>query len=176
MRVHQALTNPTCRIATVDGTCGFCRKLAGPDAFAAEDVVWHFPHSVAILGLWQFYQGYTVLVARTHASELSQLAPPIRMAYLEEMCVLARAIEAAFQPRKLNYELLGNQVPHLHWHLFPRASEDPEHLQPVWIALDRAERDPDEKARLQQPRLPLNRSATVARLQQHLSTLAGSME
>ena len=45
------------------------------------------------------------------------------------MCLLARAIETAFRPHKLNYELLGNQVPHLHWHLFPRYADDPDALQ-----------------------------------------------
>ena len=65
------------------------------------------------------------------------------------MCVLARAIERAFHPRKVNYELLGNQVPHLHWHLFPRYDHDPEVLKPVWFALERAERDEGERRRLE---------------------------
>jgi diadenosine tetraphosphate (Ap4A) HIT family hydrolase len=71
-----------------------------------------------------------------------------RRGYLDEMCLLARAIEDSCRPLKLNYELLGNQVPHLHWHLFPRYASDPEALKPVWLALDRAEHDPDEAQRL----------------------------
>jgi diadenosine tetraphosphate (Ap4A) HIT family hydrolase len=103
---------------------------------------------VAILGPWQYYQGYCILVARTHATELSQLPDAERVAYLNEMCLLARAIENTFHPRKVNYELLGNQVPHLHWHLFPRYDHDPEVRKPVWLALDRAERDESERQRL----------------------------
>jgi diadenosine tetraphosphate (Ap4A) HIT family hydrolase len=38
----------------------------------------------------------------------------------------------AFAPRKLNYELLGNAAPHLHWHLFPRHADDPRPIGPVW--------------------------------------------
>ena len=38
----------------------------------------------------------------------------------------------AFAPRKLNYELLGNSVAHLHWHLFPRHADDPNPQWPVW--------------------------------------------
>jgi diadenosine tetraphosphate (Ap4A) HIT family hydrolase len=117
--------------------CPFCDKLSALSELPGDEVVWQFAHSVALLGPWQFYHGYCVLVARTHATELSQLPPDERRAYLDEMCLLAAAIEAAFRPHKLNYELLGNQVPHLHWHLFPRSAHDPDVLNPVWLALDR---------------------------------------
>lgn len=122
-------------------SCFFCDKLARLDDLSDDEVVWRFPNSVALLGPWQYYQGYCILVARRHASELSQLSLEDRHAYFEEMCTLARAIETAFQPRKMNYELLGNQVPHLHWHLFPRRFDDPEMLKPVWLSLERAEQD-----------------------------------
>src|SRR5947209_5759036 len=82
-----------------------------------------------------------ILVARTHATELSCLPDAERPGFLDEMSLLAKAIEASFPPRKMNYELLGNQVPHLHWHLFPRPFDDADPLRPVWFALDRAEQD-----------------------------------
>ena len=50
----------------------------------------------------------------------------------------------AFRPRKLNYELLGNSVPHLHWHLIPRYSDDPMRTVPVW-------ENPNFVASLRQP-------------------------
>jgi diadenosine tetraphosphate (Ap4A) HIT family hydrolase len=134
-----------------------------------EEVVWQFARSVALLGPWQYFHGYCLLVARTHATELSQLDEEERRTYFEEMCLLARAIETSLHPRKLNYELLGNQVPHLHWHLFPRSATDPEVLQPVWLALARAERDPAERSRLQTG--PLNRSATTDLLRRRLREL-----
>jgi diadenosine tetraphosphate (Ap4A) HIT family hydrolase len=129
--------------------CPFCLKLARIDSLSADELVWQFPHSVALLGPWQYYQGYCILVARRHATELNQLAEEERAAYFREMCLLAKAIGAAFRPRKLNYELLGNQVPHLHWHLFPRYDHDPEVLKPVWTALERADRDEKERERFQ---------------------------
>jgi diadenosine tetraphosphate (Ap4A) HIT family hydrolase len=151
----------------MDGNnCPFCAKLQALQQLADEEVVWQFPHSVALLGTWQFYHGYCVLVARRHATELSQLSADERRGYLDEMCRVAAAIEQAFRPHKLNYELLGNQVPHLHWHLFPRSADDPGRLQPVWLALDRAERDAAEKQRLQTG--PLDRRATTAALRQAL--------
>jgi diadenosine tetraphosphate (Ap4A) HIT family hydrolase len=32
----------------------------------------------------------------------------------------------------MNYELLGNQVPHIHWHLVPRLPADPDLRSPIW--------------------------------------------
>ena len=55
--------------------CPFCRKLADPDGWPADEVVWRFPHAVAVLGPWQFYTGYCVLISRMHATELSGLGP-----------------------------------------------------------------------------------------------------
>src|SRR6516162_2690674 len=126
--------------------CPFCRKLTTLHELPDEEIVWQFAHSVALLGTWQYYHGYCLLIARQHAAELHQLPDDVRRAYLEEMCLLAQAVAECFQPRKLNYELLGNQVPHLHWHLFPRRPDDPEVQKPVWLALDRAERDEAERS------------------------------
>src|ERR1700761_4399876 len=103
-----------------DSNCTFCKAVANPVATWGENLVWEFPHSFAVLGPWQFFTGYCLLVSREHATELSQLGPH-RAVYLHEMSQLAEAIESCFRPHKLNYELLGNQVPHLHWHLFPRS-------------------------------------------------------
>jgi diadenosine tetraphosphate (Ap4A) HIT family hydrolase len=146
--------------------CPFCAKLAAPDGWPADDIVWRFPHSVAVLGPWQFYTGYCVLVGRAHATELSQLGPA-RAAFLDEMATLAEAIETTFRPHKLNYELLGNMVPHLHWHLFPRSADDPDRLRPVWFALDKADADPAERRRLETG--PAPRSDAAARLRSTLS-------
>jgi diadenosine tetraphosphate (Ap4A) HIT family hydrolase len=91
------------------------------------------PASVAILGHDQFYRGYTVVIARTHATELYHLADAELTQYLADMVRVARALDQAFQPRKMNYECLGNAVAHLHWHLFPRYAGDPNPTRPVWV-------------------------------------------
>jgi diadenosine tetraphosphate (Ap4A) HIT family hydrolase len=152
--------------------CPFCRKLEAPSGAPDDNVVWRFPHSVALLGTWQVYRGYCILAARRHATELSALPDDVRRAYLDEMCVLARAIETCFRPDKLNYELLGNLVPHLHWHLFPRRRDDPDVRKPVWLALDRAERDGEWRRRCEGD--PAERPATTAALRQQLQTLGAT--
>lgn len=114
-----------------DPDCPLCRRLAAP--LGPDALVWEFRHSVALLGDWQAYRGYCVLVSRQCAGELIDLPPDILTAYFAEMATLAGAIREAFRPRKLNYECLGNQVPHPHWHVFPRFDGDPNRLQAPWL-------------------------------------------
>ena len=80
----------------------------------------------------QYYQGYALFQCRECVSELHDLRPRLRSEFLGEMCLVAEAMFRAFKPAKLNYELLGNKVPHLHWHLIPRYSDDPKPRVPVW--------------------------------------------
>lgn len=151
-----------------DPDCPFCKKLAELAKLPAEDIVFEFKHSVAFLGPWQYYPGYCVLVSKEHASELSQLGKN-RAAFLEEMAVLAEAIEKCFPPHKLNYELLGNQVPHLHWHLFPRSKDDPDRLRAVWFELEKADKSAEDKKRLETGKL--TRAETSRRLREYLKHL-----
>lgn len=80
----------------------------------------------------QYYRGATFFVARACVVELHELSRPDRTAHLVEMGEVAEAVCRAFGPRKLNYEALGNTVPHLHWWLTPRYSGDPWPRRPIW--------------------------------------------
>ncbi len=53
------------------------------------------------------------------------------------MALVAEAVYHSFEPRKLNYELLGNTDNHMHWHLFPRYKDDPDPKRAVWV-IDRS--------------------------------------
>jgi len=90
------------------------------------------PASIAILAPDQYYKGYTMVVSKTHAVELYELPERQSTQYFQDMVAVARAIAAAFTPRKMNYEVLGNTVGHLHWHLFPRYEWDPNPKRPTW--------------------------------------------
>lgn len=80
----------------------------------------------------QYYRGASFFVARACVTELHELGPDGRAAHLVEMGEVAEALYRAFGPRKLNYEALGNTVPHLHWWLTPRYSGDPWPRRPIW--------------------------------------------
>ena len=94
--------------------------------------IYELPTAIAILLPDQYYSGYTLVVAKTHATELYHLPESESTQYCKDMLRVAKAIAAVFQPRKMNYELLGNTVPHLHWHLVPRYGWDPNPQRPIW--------------------------------------------
>lgn len=85
-----------------------------------------------VLGWYQRFKGYTVFDCKVHASELHQLEPAFKIKFLEEMSIVAEAVFNIYKPDKMNYELLGNGVSHLHWHLYPRVSGDTPRKGPVW--------------------------------------------
>jgi len=80
----------------------------------------------------QFFPGYCFVVAREHVTELFQLDPAARSAVIEEVNSTAAALYRLFKPDKMNYELLGNMVPHMHWHLVPRFRSDRLWPRPIW--------------------------------------------
>ena len=80
----------------------------------------------------QFFPGYTFVFPREHLTELFHLDREKRSAVMEEVTAVAAALYNLFQPAKMNYELLGNMVPHMHWHLVPRFAGDPLWPRPIW--------------------------------------------
>lgn len=80
----------------------------------------------------QFFSGYTYLILKRHVTELYRLTASERLQMIEELSRVAQALDAVFRPVKMNYELLGNQVPHIHWHVVPRLADDPNPRWPVW--------------------------------------------
>lgn len=91
-----------------------------------------FKHSYAVLNRDQFFPGYCLLFTREHVTELFHLEPKVRGGLMEEVNTLAAALQQVFAPTKMNYELLGNMVPHIHWHLIPRHNSDPLWPRPIW--------------------------------------------
>jgi diadenosine tetraphosphate (Ap4A) HIT family hydrolase len=72
----------------------------------------------------------TIVVWRgRHVAEPTQLSDDEATQYWRDVLIVGRAIETAFRPVKLNYNLLGNSLPHLHTHIVPRYADDPK---PGW--------------------------------------------
>jgi diadenosine tetraphosphate (Ap4A) HIT family hydrolase len=75
-------------------------------------------------------RGYTISIWRgRHVAEPTELPDDEASAYWLEVVRVGRAIETHLQPVKLNYDLLGNSLPHLHTHVIPRYADDP---RPGW--------------------------------------------
>lgn len=80
----------------------------------------------------QTYLGYTIFLCKQHCVELHELDADFKQKFLAEMSIVASAVYATFKPNKLNYELLGNQNPHMHWHIIPRRKTDFEYNKSIW--------------------------------------------
>lgn len=80
----------------------------------------------------QFFPGYTFVFTKEHIAELFHLDQATRTAVMEEVTAVAAALYRLFKPAKINYELLGNMVPHMHWHVVPRFTGDPLWPRPIW--------------------------------------------
>ncbi len=84
-----------------------------------------------VIGDYQYFKGYTLFLCKIHVTELHKLSSRFRQKFLKDMSTVAEAVFNAFRPEKLNYELLGNAEPHLHWHIFPRYKKE-FYKGPVW--------------------------------------------
>jgi diadenosine tetraphosphate (Ap4A) HIT family hydrolase len=68
--------------------------------------------------------GYACLVFARHAIELHDLTEAEGSALMRDIRRLSAAISRIVNPVKMNYEVHGNTVPHLHVHFFPRYRGD----------------------------------------------------
>jgi len=111
-----------------EAACRACRgEWPGVDAFIAD-----CGPTTAYLHEDQFFPGWTVLVLKRHVTELYDLERDERGALMDAVSEVARAVAAIYDAEKMNYALLGNQMPHIHWHLIPRRADDPVPREPVW--------------------------------------------
>jgi diadenosine tetraphosphate (Ap4A) HIT family hydrolase len=69
--------------------------------------------------------GYVCVVARQHVNEPFEMEAAARSQFWREAMVIAHAVANHVRPIKMNYEIHGNTLPHLHLHLFPRQADDP---------------------------------------------------
>ena len=77
-------------------------------------------------------RGYTVAIWRgRHVADLTELDEREAGSYMGEVLRVARAIEAHYHPIKMNFDILGNTVPHLHTHILPRYLDDGSAMEPA---------------------------------------------
>jgi diadenosine tetraphosphate (Ap4A) HIT family hydrolase len=113
--------------------CPLCAEVATPigsDEYGYT--IADLPMSRLRLNRNQGVAGYCILVSRKHARELYDLDDADRAQFVDDMLRTARALEAVFQPVKMNFEILGNSIPHLHCHIKPRFYGDPAPGLPIW--------------------------------------------
>ena len=118
-------------------SCPLCTAVESRNA--SSRYIADLAHTVVFLGERQNPRGWCVLVLKDHAEHLADLQPDTQKEIFGEVAHVAGAIRAVFTPTvgampplRLNYECLGNQVPHIHWHVIPRHADDPDPRSTVW--------------------------------------------
>lgn len=89
------------------------------------------------------YPGYVRVIWRRHVAEMTDLAAADRDHLMHRVWEIEALQRRLLQPDKINLASLGNQVPHLHWHLIPRWRGDPCFPDAIWAAPDG---DPGQQA------------------------------
>ncbi|KNY07462.1 hypothetical protein AKH00_04110 [Microbacterium sp. GCS4] len=74
----------------------------------------------------QAHRGYCIVILRDHLTDLAELRPDQLSSFWSDVQRAGRAIGATFDPRKIDYLVMGHRMPHLHCHLLPQhVGDDP---------------------------------------------------
>jgi diadenosine tetraphosphate (Ap4A) HIT family hydrolase len=98
--------------------CPICDRVATADAVAGLEVCRIMMSEDAPM------RGYAWLPFTRHVVELHELTEEEGAAFMRDIRRASRAIAKVTDAVKLNYEIHGNTVPHLHLHIFPRYRGD----------------------------------------------------
>jgi diadenosine tetraphosphate (Ap4A) HIT family hydrolase len=121
--------------------CEMCEN-ERPDADQYGVRIHTGPYTDAYLQRADVQRGYTLVIWRgRHVNEPTELNDTEASGYWAGVLTVARALISVYQPLKMNYETLGNSLPHLHTHLVPRFTEDPRPGQPFPLSAQQ----PDKK-------------------------------
>jgi diadenosine tetraphosphate (Ap4A) HIT family hydrolase len=122
--------------------CVICQAGAPLDVIVELETCW------ATAGREAALPGYVCVIARDHHNEPFEMPPAEQARFWQEAMAIATAVDRVVQPVKMNYEIHGNTLPHLHLHLFPRQIDDPYVGGPIDPRRGSFERTDDELARL----------------------------
>lgn len=114
-------------------SCPLCHPVS-------ETVLWQDERCRVILVDDADYPGFCRVIWGAHAKEMTDLTEPERAHLMTVVFAIEDILRETLQPAKINLASLGNQVPHLHWHVIPRFPDDAHFPDPVWAVRKRGAR------------------------------------
>lgn len=111
-----------------DTTCELCARMDGEAVW--EDGLCRVVRVGGAEGA--FFPGFCRVVWHAHVGEMSDLPEAGRRHLMEVVLAVESALRTLMKPDKINLASLGNVVPHLHWHVIPRWTDDSHFPAPVW--------------------------------------------
>ncbi len=136
-------------------TCPLCRS-------ENEIILWQDAHCRVIFADETDYPGFCRVIWDEHSKEMTDLTESQRTHLMMVVFTVEEILREILRPDKINLASLGNQVPHLHWHVIPRFADDAHFPDPVWAARKRAGRT-----------ALIDRLRLIEDLKQHLSENLG---
>lgn len=115
-----------------ESTCPHCVRIRKAGSGELANLVWETDHVIVVTGDHQFFDGYCVVIAKTHVREMHDLPESQALAIFADVLRVGRLLDQNFKPLKMNYASLGNVDEHLHWHVMPRYKSDPDHKDHPW--------------------------------------------
>ncbi|HUW98156.1 MAG TPA: HIT family protein [Acidiferrobacter sp.] len=104
------------------------------------EALWFDAHCLVVRAEIPGIGHFCRVVWRAHVQEMTDLNRLEQHHLLDVVLAVETVLRAALRPTKMNIASLGNQVPHLHWHVIPRFFDDPFFPDSVWTAPHRAPR------------------------------------
>lgn len=125
-----------------DPNCAYCMEGKLVDAFGIK--ICDLSVSMLYLFREQSHPGRVIVAYKDHVSEMVELTPQERAAYLEDINRVAVALHQVFHPKKVNYGAYGDTGHHLHFHLVPKYEDGFEYggtfvMDPKRVYLTQAE-------------------------------------
>jgi diadenosine tetraphosphate (Ap4A) HIT family hydrolase len=112
------------RLRTAEA-CVICGRGAPNDILVELDTSWVTVNEDAPM------RGYACLVFKRHVVELHDLSEDEGTAFMRDVRRLSAAVQRVTGAVKLNYEVHGSTIPHLHMHFYPRYPGDPFEGGPI---------------------------------------------
>jgi len=107
--------------------CPLCRR-------DAETPLWQDEQCRVLLTPQAGYPAFCRVIWHEHVGEMTDLSESQRGHLMTVVWAVEAALRDLLRPAKINLASLGNQVPHLHWHVIPRFEDDAHFPDAVWAA------------------------------------------
>ncbi len=118
---------------TRSGNAPGCPLCVASDA----PVLWQDDRCRVVMAGEPQHPAFCRVIWHSHVREMTDLAGADREHLLKVVFAVERVLRDLLQPDKINLASLGNQVPHLHWHVIARFADDAHFPDPVWAATRR---------------------------------------
>lgn len=100
-------------------------------------VLWESPSCRVVRVEDPNYPGFCRVIWKVHAREMTDLDQGQRHYLMSVVFAVEATVRKLFKPDKINLASFGNMVPHVHWHVIPRWTDDRHFPEPVWGSVHR---------------------------------------